>query len=124
MRPNISRHNSTCSNSSILPHYDARQHSGASTNTSALFDDGAKQDKVFVTRAGIKIIGESYIRTDKDVILQGHTIPQLHTGFDRHTITDNHVIFDQNMRADVAVESNSGAWENHAELPYACSGTN
>ncbi len=65
----------------------------------------------------VSIVGKGYIRSDKDIVFQRDSVPDLNPAFNGNTIADNSTPFYEAMRANVTVGSNSGLWQNDTKLP-------
>lgn len=74
--------------------------------------------------AGSFIVSECGIGSNKYIILDAQSVPELHTAFHCDAVADHDVVFDENVIADVAVATNVGVWQYMCESPDACSRAN
>ena len=75
-------------------------------------------------RPWIEVISKGYIRSNKDIVFNAHTIPQLHTTFDGYVVTYDNVTFHYDISADITVSAYSCTRQDNAKLPYPGSTTN
>jgi len=59
---------------------------------------------------------------DGDVVLDAHSVPQLHAALDGDAISDDHVVLDENVVADVAVVADHRAGQDVGERPDPSAG--
>ena len=107
------------SHHSALADSDARKDCCVGTDRRTLFDERREQLGRRIARTGLEIVGEGYVRSDEDVILQRQAVPELNAAFDRDAVADDDLVLDEAMRADVPVAADDGARQDHHVLPDA-----
>ena len=68
-------------------------------------------------RARKMFVGESHVRTNKNIIFDTGTVPYLDSRLYRYIITYNNVILNQHISANVAIAANLGIFKDDTKLP-------
>jgi len=103
----------------MLANRQTRQNGGVGANGSALTNDGPAERIGILLAAREWIIGEGGIRSNKDIIFQGNSIPELYTALDGDPVSHDDIVFYERVIADIAIFADDGARQYVRERPYA-----
>ncbi len=115
---NGSANNASCANHGSDANRNAWQDCRICANHGPLLDNNGFCPEVgSITRLRMPIIAECRIRSNEDVVLNPHPIPNLDTAFNCHVITNNHIILDETIGTDIAIFAYFRLRQDDAKLP-------
>ncbi len=124
IRRDILCDNATCAYQRIgadgMPGYN----SGIGTDGCSFLNDCPGKAFRVLLGAGNNVIGKCDIGADEYIVLYGHSIPELNSGFDSDPVPDNYIVLNEHVGAEVAIGSDAGTSQNNTELPDVGAGTN
>src|SRR5262245_22967752 len=113
----VIEHNGAGADHGPISYSQTRKNRSIGSDRCMVFDDRLHEARGPRFGPWKRVIGEGRIWTDKDLVAKAHPIPELNPSLDRDRIAYDHVVFDKHAVADIAIPTDSRAWEHVGERP-------